>query len=77
MCLYSHNCLNSVTFWCMDSASALKCNGYKRESLQAEHLGKGSIYWKWSLVCECMGQCTLGGSVQCGGVKTGGGHFLN
>ena len=29
-----------------------------------------------SLVCKCMGQCTLEGSVQGGGVYIGGAKFL-
>ena len=30
----------AMTLWCMDSAAALKCNGYRLESLLAGNLDK-------------------------------------
>ena len=45
----------AVTLWCVDSAAALKCNGYGLESWLAGHLNKGSVHWKKSLVCERIG----------------------
>ena len=45
----------AVMLWQVDSAAALKCNGYRLESLSAGHLDKGSAYWRRDMVCECMG----------------------
>ena len=32
--------------WSVDSAAALKCNGYGLESLLPGHLEKGSVHWR-------------------------------
>ena len=32
--------------WHMDSAAAVKCIGYRLESLLAGHFNKGSVYWR-------------------------------
>ena len=50
-----HVCLNgryyymvtlAVMLWHVNSATALKCNGYGMESLLAQHLDKGSVPWR-------------------------------
>ena len=33
-----------VTLWCVDSATALKCNGSELEALLAGHFAKGSVH---------------------------------
>ena len=35
-----------VMMWRMDSAPALKYNGYALESLLAGHIEKGSVHWR-------------------------------
>ena len=35
-----------VNLWCMNSATALRCNGYGLESWLARHLKKGSVHWR-------------------------------
>ena len=44
VCLSSHICSDSGsdTVVLVNSAAALKCNGYRLESLLAQHLNKGS-----------------------------------
>ena len=34
----------AVMLWCMDSAAALKCNGYGLESLLTGYLDQGSVH---------------------------------
>ena len=36
----------AVMLWHTDSAAALKCNGYRLESLLARHLDKDSVNWR-------------------------------
>ena len=50
----------AVTLWRVEGAAALKCNGYRLESPLAEHLDKGIVKWRGSLVCECTGKCITG-----------------
>ena len=47
----------------MDAGSNLSWQGFKRKAVYTEGPG---------LVCKCTGQCALKGSVQGGGVNTGG-----
>ena len=42
-----------VTLWHMDSAPALKCNGYGLESWLAGHLEKAMYTEGGGSVCEC------------------------
>ena len=71
MCIYISTIL-PVMLWHVDSAPALKCNGYGLESWLAGHLDKSIIHWREGLVYEYMGWCTLEGSAQGGIVYTGG-----
>ena len=43
VCVFCHNCYNSVMLWLVDSALALKCKIYELESWLAGHLKKGSV----------------------------------
>ena len=36
-----------AVLWCVDSAAALKCNGYGLESSAAGHLDKDGVHWRW------------------------------
>ena len=38
--------IRAAVLWQVDSAAALKCNGYGLESSLAGHLDKGSVHWK-------------------------------
>ena len=44
-----------VMLWHVESAPALKCNGYGLESWLAGHLEKDSVHWREGMVCECRG----------------------
>ena len=48
MCIYIAviATIQQVMLWHMDSAPALKCNGYKLESWLAGDLEKGSVDWR-------------------------------
>ena len=35
-----------VTLWCMDSAPALKCHGYRLEAWLVGQLEKGHVHWR-------------------------------
>ena len=51
---HNHSCVYIAIFatipqvmqWHMDSAPALKCNGYGLKSWLAGHLEKGSVHWR-------------------------------
>ena len=44
VCLAIVDVILQVTLWHVDSAPALKCNGYKLKSWLAGHLEKGSVH---------------------------------
>ena len=50
VCLYSHNLIIAgilpMTLWRVDSAAALKYNGYEFELLLAGHLDNGCAHWR-------------------------------
>ena len=73
MCVYIDliATIMAVTLWFVDSAAALKCNGYGLKSLLAGHLEKGSVH------CRGIQYVNVGGSIQFGRVQSGGANFYH